>query len=45
MEGCLGAEEDPVPDGYWSLVVYNRKLDRKEAEAFDLDYVGRREVQ
>ena len=44
MEGLVGMEEDPVPDGYWNILIYNRKLERKDAEAFDLDYLGKREA-
>ena len=44
LDGLVGTEEDPVPDGYWNILIYNRRLERKDAESFDLDYLGRREL-
>ena len=41
-EGWLETEDDPLGD-YWNILIYGRRLERKEQEAFDLDYLGKRE--
>ena len=43
MEGWVDAETDPL-DEYWNVLVYKRKLSRREEVEFDLDYLGKREA-
>ncbi len=42
QDGWLETEDDPLGD-YWNILIYGRRLERKEQEAFDLDYLGKRE--
>ena len=43
MEGWMDTETDPL-DEYWNVLVYKRKLSRREEVEFDLDYLGKREA-
>ena len=40
-DGFVDAETDPLDD-YWNIIVYSRKLTRKELEQYELDFLGRR---
>ena len=44
VDGWLDTEEDPVPDGYWNILIYNRKLTDEELSEYELDYLGKRTV-
>lgn len=40
MEGLIEARDDILPDRYYNLLIYDRKLTDEEIEEYELDYLG-----
>ena len=43
MENLIGAYEDPERR-YWSILEYTSPLSEEDRKAYDLDYLGEKEV-
>ena len=43
-ENFVDREDDPLGD-YWDVLLYSRMMPKETAKAYDLDFLGEREVE
>ena len=43
-EGLVDTETDPLDD-YWNILIYNRRLTKKECDEYDLDWLYNRRTE